>query len=156
MPERAMAEENATTDETDELEPEEQRDEAADHATSEEENNEGTEPSTARWAIRGAVIGALAGSAAGAGVGMLVARRPEALEQAKSAILGNGKHVAVAAAVAATEAVTSGGLKKVATGEGNGNRSQIVKQTAREAGAAAAQAARDAIIPLRREGSGSE
>jgi hypothetical protein len=150
-----MAEENARTDETDELEPEGQRDEAADHATSEEENNEATERSTARWAIRGAVIGAVAGSAAGAGVGMLVARRPEALEQTKSAILGNGKHVAVAAAIAATEAVTSRGLKQIVTGEGNGDRSQTVKQTAREAGAAAAQAARDAIIPLRREANDS-
>lgn len=156
MPEQAIAEENSTTDETEELEGDEQRDEADDEATSEEEERAAAEPSTTSWAIRGAVIGALAGSAAGAGVGMLVARRPEALEQAKSAILGNGKHVAVAAAVAATEAVTSGGFKKIAAGEGNGNRSQIVKQTAREAGAAAAQAARDAIIPLRREGSGSE
>lgn len=156
MPEQAIADENTTSDETDELEPEEQRDEADDDATSEEEESAATDPSTTRWAIRGAVIGALAGSAAGAGVGMLVARRPEALEQAKSALLGNGRHVAVAAAVAATEAVTSGGFKQIVTGEGNGNRSQIVKETAREAGAAAAQAARDAIIPLRREASGSE
>lgn len=156
MPEQAMAEENSTTEETDQLEGEEQSDEAADDATSEEEKSAAAESRTTRWAFRGAVIGAVAGSVAGAGVGMVVARRPEALEQAKSAILGNGKHVAVAAAVAATEAVTSGGFKQIATGEGNGNRSQIVKQTAREAGAAAAQAARDAIIPLRRDASGAE
>lgn len=150
MPEQATAEDNSTSDEGDEREPE-LRDEPADDETSDDEERAATDPSTARWAIRGAVLGAVAGSAAGAGVGMLVARRPEVLKQAKSAIGGNGRQVALAAAVAATDVVTSRPFKQLITGDGNGDRTQMAKQTAREAGAAAAKAARDAIIPLRRE-----
>ena len=148
MAERAIAAENSTTDEKEELEPE-PRDETSDEEASNDEESAATDPNTTRWAIRGAVLGAVAGSAAGAGVGMLVARRPEALKQAKSAIAGNGRQVALAAAAAATEVVTSRRLNQLVTG--NGDRSQMVKQAAREAGAAAAKAARDAIIPLRQE-----
>jgi hypothetical protein len=109
------------------------------------------EPSAASWAIRGAVLGAVVGGAAGAGVGLVVARRPEALKQAGDVMRGSGRQVARAAAGAATEVVTSGRLNQLIAGDGNGDRSQLMKQTAREAGAEAAKAARDAIISLRRE-----
>lgn len=160
--EQAIAAENSTPDEEDEreLEP---RDEARDGEASADEAPDDTEsegapaePSTTRWAMRGAVVGAVAGSAAGAGFGMLVARRPEALKQAKGAIGGSGRQVARAAAVAATEVVTSRRLNQLIAGDGNGDRSQMMKQAAREAGAAAAKAARDAIISLRREAIGSK
>jgi L-aminopeptidase/D-esterase-like protein len=113
-------------------------------------------PSTRRWAIRGAVVGAVAGGAAGAGVGILVARRPEALSQAKSAIGDSGGQVARAAVVAATEVVTSRRLSQLMAGNGNGDHSRAIKETAREAGAAAAKAARESIIALRREESASD
>lgn len=139
MAEQAIAEANASPNEEEELEPE-PGDEAA------------AEPTTHTWAIRGAVVGAVAGSAVGAGVGILVARRPEALTQAKSAIAASGRQVARAAVGAATEAMAAQGLKELLAGDGNG-RSRVVKQTAREAGGAAAKAARDEILSLRRKAS---
>jgi hypothetical protein len=106
--------------------------------------------------MRGAVVGAVAGSTVGAGVGILLARQPEALKQAKDAVGGSGREVARAAAVAATEVVTSRRITQVMTGNGNGDRSQAVKETAREAGAAAAKAARDSLVSLRSEASDAE
>lgn len=113
------------------------------------------EPTTARWAIRGAVVGALAGSAVGAGVGVLVARRPEALKQAAGLIGGNAGQIASAAGVAAADVVASRGLDQLVSGDGNGDRGQLMKQSAMEAGAAAAKAARDSLVSLRQEASGS-
>ena len=121
-----------------------------------EDEHTPTEPSTRRWAIRGAVVGAVAGGAAGAGVGILVARRPEALSQAKTAIGESGGQVARAAAVAATEVVTSKRLNQLMAGNGNGDHSEAMKETAREAGAAAAKAARESIMSLRRDASVSD
>jgi hypothetical protein len=106
--------------------------------------------------MRGAVVGAVAGSTVGAGVGILLARQPEALKQAKDAVGGSGREVARAAAVAATEVVSSRRITQLMTGNGNGDRSQAVKDTAREAGAAAAKAARDSLVSLRSEGSDAE
>ena len=112
------------------------------------------EPTT-KWAIRGAVVGAVAGGAVGAGVGALVARRPEALRQAKDLVGGNVRQIATAAGVAAAEVVTSKGLSQLVTGDQNGDRAQLMKQSAKEAGAAAAKAARDSLVSLRQEGGGS-
>ena len=152
MAQHDLAQEKSTSDKEDELELEPHDEAADDEAARDGEDESGlTEPSTRKWAIRGAVLGAVAGSVAGAGVGALVARRPEALKQAKDAISGNSRQVVRAAAVAAAEVVTSKGLNELVTGGGDGDRSQLMKQSAREAGAAAAQAARDAIISLRRD-----
>ena len=93
--------------------------------------SESTEPSPRRWAIRGAAVGAVAGSAVGAAIGILIARRPDALEQAKGAISGSGGQVARAAAVAATEVVTSRRLNQLMVGNGNGDPSRAMKETAR-------------------------
>jgi hypothetical protein len=139
-------------DKDDEVEPardEARGDEGADDAQTQSEESG---PAATAWAIRGAVVGAIAGGAAGAGIGAVLARSPDALNQAKAAIAANGKQIARAAAAAATEAVTAKGLSQLVSGDGNGDRSKMVKQTAREAGAAAAKGARDAIISLRREG----
>jgi hypothetical protein len=112
------------------------------------------EPTT-KWAIRGAVVGAVAGSAVGAGVGALVARRPEALRQARDLIGGNVRQVATAAGFAAAEVVTSKGLNQLGSGDQNGDRAQLMKQSAKEAGVAAAKAARDSLVSLRQEGGSS-
>ena len=107
------------------------------------------------WALRGALIGAVAGSVAGAGLGMLLARRPETLSDVREAFGESGSHVARAAAAAAGEVVTSRHLNQLLTGEGNGDRGELVKDAAREAGKAAATAARDQIISLRTDAGGS-
>lgn len=157
MAEQPTAAGESTSEEDDELDLE-ARDEAQDddeRPDDTESESDAAEPRTASWAIRGAVVGAIAGSVAGAGVGMLVRRRPEALTRARSAIGGSGKQIAKAAALAATEVVTSRRLSQLLTGDGNGDRSQVMKETAREAGAAAAKAARGAIVSVRREANGS-
>lgn len=126
--------------------PDDGRGEAAD----EEAENAAAETRPTNWALRGAVVGAVVGGATGAGIGMLFARQPEALEQAKNAIGGSGRHVARAAAVAAGEVMTSRHLNQLLKGEGNGERGEVMKQAAKEAGVAAATAARDTIISLRK------
>ena len=108
-----------------------------------------------RTRVRGAVVGAVAGSAVGAGVGVLVARRPEALRQLTGLIGGNAKQIASAAGVAAADVVASRGLKQLVSGDENGDRGQVMKQSAMEAGAAAAKAARDSLVSLRQEGGSS-
>ena len=121
----------------------------------EETGGGGTEPSPTSWALRGAVVGAIAGSVTGAGLGMLFARRPETLPQARTAIGGSGRHVARAAAVAAGEVMTSRHLNQLLNAEGASDRGDVMKQAAREAGIAAATAARDTIISLRSDAVGS-
>ena len=166
MPEQAIAETESTQDDDEERDSEprdEAFDEDDDEAVDDDEASDDTEsesaaaePTTTKWAIRGAIVGAVAGGAAGAGVGVVVARRPEALKQARDLIGGNGRRIAMSAALAATEALTPGRLSQLFAGDGNGDRSEVMKQTARDAGAAAAKAARDGIISLRRESIGSE
>jgi hypothetical protein len=124
-----------------------------DDSTQEDDATPGAEagPSPASWAMRGAFIGAVAGSVAGAGLGMLFAQRPETLAEARDALEGSGRHVARAAAAAAGEVVASRHLNQLLKGNGNGDRGELMKQAAKEAGAAAASAARDHIISLRGE-----
>ena len=119
------------------------------------EQAEGGGDPTTSWALRGAVVGAVAGGVTGAGLGMLFARRPEALTEAKNAIGGSGRHVARAAAVAAGEVMASRHLNTLVKGEGEGERGELMKQAAKEAGVAAATAARDTIITLRSDAVGS-
>jgi len=123
--------------------------------TDEEATGGGAEPSPTSWAVRGAFVGAVAGSVTGAALGMLFARQPEALTQARSAIGGSGRHVARAAAVAAGEVMASKHLNTLVKGEGEGDRGELMKQAAKEAGVAAATAARDTIITLRSDAAGS-
>jgi hypothetical protein len=115
----------------------------------EDEKTGDAEPTPTSWALRGALVGAIAGSVVGAGLGMFFAWRPEALTQARTAIGGRGTHVARAAAVAAGEAMTSRHVNRLLKAESNDDRGELMKQAAREAGIAAATAARDEIISLR-------
>ena len=155
MPEKTLPQ-DSTTPEDDDLDAE--RDEATD-----EESSGGAGSAPTNWAVRGAVIGAVAGSAAGAGLGMLFARRPDVLAGARDAVSGSGRHVARAAAVAAGEVMASRHLGTLLKAEGEGDRGELMKQAAKEAGVAAATAARDQIISLRgdavasgsREGAGT-
>jgi hypothetical protein len=101
------------------------------------------------WTIRGAAFGAVAGAAAGAGIGALFAARPDVLENVKSGVGGSGRQVARAAAHAASEVMTSRSVNQLVRGNGNGDRGRLMKDAAREAAAAAATAARDAIVELR-------
>ena len=134
-------------------------DESLDEQQAEEaDDGEGggeAEPSPTSWAMRGAVVGAVAGSVTGAGLGVLFARRPDALAQARDAVSGSGRHVARAAAVAAGEVMASRHLSTLIKSEGDGDRGELMKQAAREAGVAAATAARDQIISLRGDAIGS-
>jgi len=141
LPEKTLPE-DSTTPEDEDLDAE--RGEATD-----EESSGGAGPTPTNWAVRGAVIGAVAGSAAGAGLGMLFAHRPNALAGAREAVSGSGRHVARAAAVAAGEVMASRHLGTLLKGEGEGDRGELMKQAAKEAGVAAATAARDQIISLR-------
>jgi len=144
--EPAQAETEAAHEEDEELESEPTGDGAKN-----ESQSASAEESAAGWAIRGAVIGAIVGGAAGAGAGFLFAKRPEMLRQTGETLRGSGGQVTRAAASAASEVVTSRGLTKLIAANGTDDRSQLVKQTAMEAGAEAAKAARDAIVSLRRE-----
>lgn len=101
------------------------------------------------WAIRGAVLGAATGSVAGAGIGAVLVSRPEVLRTAKDAFEDSGKHVARAVTVAVSEVLTSRSVRQLLSGNGNGDRTEAMKDTAKEAGAAAATAARDSILALR-------
>jgi hypothetical protein len=122
----------------------------------EETGGGGADPTSTSWALRGALVGAIAGSVTGAALGMLLARRPDMLKQARTAIDGSGRHVAETAAIAAGEAMTTMQLNQLLKGEGSGDRGELLKHAAREAGFAAATAARDQIISLRSESVGSE
>ena len=130
--------------------------EDAQKTESNEDENEPSEDApeagdpTASWAIRGAVVGAVAGSVVGAGVGVLVARRPDAIREATELIGGNARQIATAAGAAAADVVASRGLNQLVSGE-NGDRGQVMKQSAMEAGAAAAKAARDSHVALPQE-----
>jgi hypothetical protein len=139
-----------------------ERDLPEDSATREDEDRDDVaaeetgdaEPTPTSWALRGALVGAIAGSVVGAGLGMLFARRPETLTQAQRAIGGRGTHVARAAAVAAGAAMTSRHVNQLLKAESNGDRGELMKQAAREAGLPAAMAARDEIISLRGDAEG--
>jgi len=133
-----------------------QGDEDLDTERDDEETGGGSDATATSWAVRGAVVGAIAGSVTGAALGMLFARRPETLKEITSAIGGSGGHVAKAAAVAAGEAMTSMQINQLLKGEGSGDRGELVKHAAKQAGFAAATAARDQIVTLRSEAGGSE
>ena len=102
---------------------------------------------TAGWALRGAVVGAAAGAAVGAGIGAVLASRPDLLESAKETVGGAGRDVAKSAALAAGQVVSTRSVANLVS-SGDGDRSDVMKQTAREAAAAAAGAARDTLVSM--------
>jgi uncharacterized protein YcfJ len=104
------------------------------------------------WTTLGGVVGATAGGVVGAAIGATLARRPEFLEQAREAINRDGSRVAKAAMTAAGGVLAGKSVQGLTQGADNGERTKLVKQTAREAAAAAAGATRDAIVSIRSEG----
>ena len=110
-----------------------------------EEHREG--PATAGWALRGAVLGAATGAAVGAGVGAVHAARPDLLDSAKETVGGAGRDVAKSAAVAVGQVLTTRSVANLVS-NGDADRADVVKQTAKEAATAAAGAARDTLVSM--------
>ena len=112
-------------------------------------------PSTTTWTTVGAIVGATAGGVIGAVVAATLVRRPDLLDQAKEAVNRDGGRVARAATTAAGAVFAAKSVQGVAQTAGNGDRTQLMKETAREAAAAAAGATRDEILSIRGQGKGS-
>lgn len=112
-----------------------------------EQEFEQQDTGTVGWALRGAVVGAAAGAAVGAGIGAVLAARPDLLDSAKETVGGAGRDVARSAALAAGQVVSTRSVANLVS-SGDGERSDVMKQTAREAAAAAAGAARDTLVSM--------
>jgi hypothetical protein len=102
---------------------------------------------TAGWAFRGAVVGAATGAAVGAGIGAVLAARPDLLDSAKETVGGAGRDVAKSAAVAVGQVLTTRSVANLVS-NGDADRADVVKQTAKEAATAAAGAARDTLVSM--------
>ena len=74
-------------------------------------------------------------------------KRPELVDQAREAVNRDGGRVARAATTAAGGVFAAKSIQGLDTE--NGERKDLMKQTAREAAAAAAGATRDAIVSIR-------
>ena len=141
MPEQPVEPESSSDEpETDEQAPDPDERQSAAQATG-----------TKHWAVRGAIIGGVVGASAGASLGTVFARQPQALQALRDALERSGRQLATSAAVAVGDVVTSKSLKQLISGNGDGDRRQLMKETAKEAAAAAAQATRDTIVSLRRD-----
>lgn len=145
MSDTAVEQQNAP-DEVDERSPGEAEQEPA----SDEQSR-----SLSTWTTVGAVVGATAGGVIGAVVAATLVRRPELLDQAREAINRDGGRVARAATTAAGGVFAAKSVQGLAQDAGNGDRTTLVKQTAREAAAAAAGATRDEIVSIRKAKSSS-
>jgi hypothetical protein len=97
------------------------------------------------------VVGSVGGGLIGAAIGATFVRRPELLERAREAINRDGGRVARAATTAAGGVFAAKSIQGLAQDTDNGERTGVMKQTAREAAAAAAGATRDAIVAIRSE-----
>ena len=159
MSETAVEQPDATdeqpdaTDEVDEVdeqaaeehEPEEQEPEQS------QTTDDGDGSSLTTWTTVGAVVGAVAGAVLGAAIGATLVRQPELVEQAREVINRDGGRVAKAATTAAGGVFAAKSVQGLAQNTGNGERTTLMKQTAREAAAAAAGATRDEIVSIRQE-----
>ena len=141
MPETAV-EQRDKADDVDEQEREEPEQQQADEQG----------PSLSTWTTVGAVVGATAGGVIGAALAATLVRRPDLLEQAREAINRDGGRVARAATTAAGGVLAAKSVQGLGQAAENGERTKLMKQTAREAAAAAAGATRDEIVSLRKQG----
>jgi hypothetical protein len=142
MPETAV-EQQDSTEEVDEQEPEEtEQDRAGDDGG----------PSLSTWTTLGAVVGATVGGVIGAATAATLVRRPELLDLAREAISRDGGRVARAATTAAGGVFAAKSVQGLGQSAENGERASLMKQTAREAAAAAAGATRDEIVSIRKQG----
>ena len=142
MPETAV-EQRDSTEEVDEQEPEETEHQKAG-------DDQGASLST--WTTLGAIVGATVGGVIGAATAATLVRRPELLDQAREAINRDGGRVAKAATTAAGGVFAAKSVQGLGQSTENGERSSLMKQTAREAAAAAAGATRDEIVSIRKQG----
>lgn len=126
----------------------EESDEFGEDPEAGDEHEADARSSTTSWAFRGAVVGAVAGGAVGAGLGVLLSSRPDFLESARDAVEGPSRDVARAAALAVGQVVTTRSVGNLVS-SGKDDRTEVVKQTAKEAAAAAAGAARDTLVSMR-------
>jgi hypothetical protein len=130
-----------------------EQDEQVSEEPEREQGSDDQGQSLTTWTTVGAVVGATAGGVIGAAVAATLVKRPDLLEQAREAVNRDGGRVARAATTAA------GGVFAAKSIQGldaeNGERKTLMKQTAREAAAAAAGATRDAIVSIRTEGKSS-
>jgi hypothetical protein len=137
MPEQALEQVDAADKADEKTEQERASDDQGSHLTT--------------WTTVGAVVGAAAGGVIGAAIGATFVRRPELLERAREAINRDGGRVARAATTAAGGVFAAKSIQGLAQDTDNGERTGVMKQTAREAAAAAAGATRDAIVAIRSE-----
>lgn len=145
MSNQAVEEEHAT-DEVDERAPEEPEQQQQQQASDERGS------SLTTWTTVGAVVGATAGGLIGAAVAATLVRRPELLDQAREAIDRDGGRVARAATTAAGGVLAAESIQGLGQTTENGEqRTKLMKQTARQAAAAAAGATRDTIVAIRKE-----
>lgn len=136
-------EQRDTANEVDEREPEEPEQQG-------EPDEQG--PSLSTWTTVGAVVGATAGGVIGAALAATLVRRPDLLDQAREAINRDGGRVARAATTAAGGVLAAKSVQGLGQNAENGERTTLMKQTAREAAAAAAGATRDEIVSIRKQG----
>ena len=127
-------------------------DEQAGEATEQQQGNDEHGPSLTTWTTVGAVVGATAGGVIGAALAATLVRRPELLDQAREAINRDGGRVARAATTAAGGVFAAKSIQGLAQDE-SGERTTLMKQTAKEAAAAAAGATRDEIVSIRQRAS---
>jgi hypothetical protein len=114
------------------------------------QSNDDQAPSLTTWTTIGAITGATVGGVLGAAVAATLVRRPELLEQATEAINRDGGRVAKAATTAAGGVFAAKSIQGLAQDGENGDRAELMKQTARQAAAAAASATRDEIVSIRK------
>jgi hypothetical protein len=106
--------------------------------------------------LKGAALGSAAGAAVGAWAAFARVMWPEQIDAAKDAVVGTARDVGRTAATAAAGAVDPETVMELLPSRGgDGNRSEAVKRTARDAATAAAKAAREAISTRNDNGNGN-
>lgn len=128
-----------------------EEDERASEEPEQEQGGKDEGRSLSTWTTVGAVVGATAGGVLGAAIAATLVRRPELLEQAREAVGRDGGRVARAATTAAGGVFAAKSVQGLGQSAENGDRTTLMKQTAREAAAAAAGATRDEIVSIRKD-----
>ncbi len=109
-----------------------------------------------RAVLKGAALGSAAGAAVGAWAAFARVMWPDQLDAAKDAAVGTARDVGRTAASAAAGAVDPDAvMDQLPSRGGDGNRTEVVKRTARDAATAAAKAAREAITTRNENGNGN-
>jgi hypothetical protein len=103
-------------------------------------------------ALRGAAGGAAAGAILGAAVAIARALRPEEADAVQEKLVGASREIGTAAVRAGGGVLTAKPVADLIAGtKGKSDRGETVRQAAKEAGVAAASAAREALVSMRDE-----